>query len=84
MPDEIRRQMDAARLSAERQISLALTTRGIMPLPRLTRQRDAFGAGTSIETVDTFGTGYDGTDTVSVFILDYSTLDGPDILAEER
>lgn len=79
--DLIKDLKDALTEHANAQVVRALATRGYQWQPRLTGQRDAVGAGTSIETVDTFMTGYDGTDTVSVFILDYSTLDGPDLLA---
>lgn len=79
--DEIRRLIDAMGVHAAAEISRALSDRGYPARPGLTLQRDALGAGTSIETFDTFATGYDGTDTVSVFILDYSVLDGDDVLA---
>jgi len=80
MPDEIRRHFDALAARAGAQINRALADRGYMARPGLTLQRNAAGAGTSVESDATFVTGYDGTDTVSAFILDYSVLDGDDVL----
>lgn len=33
-------------------------------------------------TYSTFATGYDGAETVMPFMLDYSLLDGPDVLTD--
>lgn len=79
--DEVSDHKEALTRHARAQVERVLAQRGLAQQIRLTAQRDAFGAGSSVETVDTFSTGYDGTDTVSVFILDYSALDGPDVLA---
>lgn len=80
MPDPIIEEKESSQALAQREIERHLARRGQEIGSQAGGHRNPFGALAGPEVPPEFGTGYDGTVTVTPFMFDMSEFDGEDVL----